>query len=196
MRISSSCPPSRLYVKSGLTVSLSMNVSGPSAFSTHSVCAWTLIRNAPAPNAAEASTIPVVSHAPQLPSARPSTSVPSPSAVWSILTTTSGEPENGTYQSRAVVALGSVEFGGNCWLDPGSSATKRPVCVVSTLSGWWISFRVLTGKSSPSTAMLNESTTFGSSGSSTIFHTRPFVEIPGPENGATVGAVPLPESTT
>ena len=85
-----------------------MKVSAPGACSTHSVCAWTLIRNAPSPNAAEASTMPVVSHAPQLPIGTPvDVDTRSPSVDWSILTTTSGEPENGTYHRRAVVALAS-----------------------------------------------------------------------------------------
>ncbi len=56
MRISASCPPSRLYVKSGWPSPL---LSSPGAFSTQSVCAWTLSRNAPRPKAAEASTMPV-----------------------------------------------------------------------------------------------------------------------------------------
>src|SRR5262245_43988018 len=134
MRIRASCPPSRLYVKSGWPSPL---LSSPGAFWTQSVCAWTSIRNAPGPNAADASTIPLDSHAPRFPGGRPSTSVGpvGPSADWSTLATTSGVPENGTYQRRAVVALGSVEPNGNCWLDPGSSVTTRPVVVDSRLSG-------------------------------------------------------------
>src|SRR5688572_17611615 len=119
-----------------------MKVSSPKAFSTQSVAAWTLIRYAPGPKAAEASTIPVDSHAPRLPAGRPSTSVGPPSADWSTFTTTWDVPENGTYQSRAVVALGSREPTGNCWLDPGSSVNRRPLTVDSILSGWWTSFNV------------------------------------------------------
>ena len=52
--------------------------------------------------------MPLVSHAPQFPLGRPSTSVPAtPSADWSTFATTSGDPENGTYHRRAVVAFGS-----------------------------------------------------------------------------------------
>ena len=79
---------------------------------------------------------------------------------------------------RAVVAAGSVEPTGNCWLEPGSSVMYRPLAVDSMLSGWWISVRVLTGMSSPSMRIDSEVTTFGSFGSRTIFQTRPFVERP------------------
>ena len=44
------------------------------------------------------------------------------------------------------------------------------------LSGWWTSSRVLTGLSSPSTKTVSDVTIVGSSRSSTIFQTRPFVE--------------------
>ena len=69
------------------------------------------MRNEPGPNAAEASTTPVVSHAPQFPGlignaggvngglSAGSTSVGPPSADWLIFATICGEPENGTYQS-------------------------------------------------------------------------------------------------
>src|SRR6185503_5569112 len=99
---------------------------------------------------------------------------------------------NGTYQRRAVVALGSVEPTGNCWLEPGSSVNRIPLRVDSILSGWWTSFNVLTGLSSPSTNILREVTSVGSSGSSTIFQTRPLVERP----ACGEPAVPRPESTT
>ncbi len=55
--------------------------------------------------------MPLDSHAPQFPmegfavGAGP-TSVAPPSADWFTFTTTCGVPENGTYQSRAVVAFG------------------------------------------------------------------------------------------
>src|SRR5512132_3225332 len=168
-----------------------MKVSGPGAFSIQSECAWTLIRYAPAPNAGEASTIPVVSHDPQLPSegsvvgAGP-TSVGPASADWSILATACAEvgDENGTYHRRAVVALGSAEFAGNWLLPPGSSVTRRPVAVVSTLSGWWISPGVWTALSSPSRRMDSESTCVGSSGSRTIFQMRPLVDLFAPGSPA------------
>lgn len=40
-------------------------VVGPGAFSTHNVCACTSTRNAPGPNTAEASTMPLDFHEPQ-----------------------------------------------------------------------------------------------------------------------------------
>ncbi len=64
------------------------------------------------------------------------------------------------------------------------------------LSGWCTSPSVLTGLSSPSTAIESDVTFVGSFLLNTIFQTRPFVDRPGPKNGAAAGAVPLPESTT
>ena len=57
----------------------------------------------------------------------PSTSVGPSSADWSTLATTlSGSRCTRSYrQSRAVVAVGSVEPTGNCWLEPGSSVMSR-----------------------------------------------------------------------
>src|SRR5512139_3716192 len=115
----------------------------------------------PGPKASEASTMPEASQAPMFPSGLPSTSVGPPSADWSIFATTWGDPENGTYQRRPVVAFGSVEPIGNCWLEPGSSVSKIPVEVDSILSGWWTSLRVLTGLSSPSTKIDKEVTIVG-----------------------------------
>jgi hypothetical protein len=83
----------------------------------------------------------------------------------------------GTCQSLAVVAFGSEEPRGNCWLEPGSSVTRRPLRVVWMLSGWWISLGVWTGLSSPSTSTVSDVTFVGSFGSSTIFQTRPFVDL-------------------
>src|SRR5262245_58472024 len=101
-----------------------MKVSGPGAFSIHSVWAWPSIRNAPCPNAAEASTMPLDSQVPRLPIegsavGRGPTSVGPPSADWSTFATTSGSPAYETYHSRAGVAFGSVEVGENWLLPPG-----------------------------------------------------------------------------
>jgi hypothetical protein len=100
--------------------------------------------------------MPLDSHAPRFPGlmrkaagasgrlSGGSTSVGPSSADWFTLATTSGDPENGTHHSRAVVAFALVSVAANCWLDPGSSVTRRPFAVDSRLSGWWISPRVLT----------------------------------------------------
>src|ERR671911_2226391 len=150
------------------------------------------MRYAPGPKIDEASTMPLDSHAPQLPGVRSSTSVGPASADCSTFATTAGAPENGTHQSRAVVALGSVDPAGNCWLLPGSSVTNRPFGVDSRLSGWWISLSVCTGLSSPSWNIESESTCVASFGSSTIFQMRPLVERPACGDPV----VPRPESMT
>ena len=126
--------------------------------------------------------IPLDSHAPRLPRAvAASTSVGPSSADWFTFATTLFAPvARVCFQIRAVVAFGSVDPNGNCWLEPGSSVTSRLVAVVSRLSGWWISPGALTGASSPSIRIERLSTFVGSLGSSTSFQIRPFVEIPGP----------------
>ena len=173
MRRRPSWPPSRWYVS---VLRPSTRVSS----SITRVPACTSIRNAPGPNSFDASTIPLDSHAPRLPRAAASSSVGPSSADWFTFATTSIAPVPSWYrQSRAVVAAGSVEPNGNCWLEPGSSVIRRKSSVDSMLSGWWISSIAFTGLSSPSIRRENEVTLVGSFLSSTSFQTRPFDEVKG-----------------
>ena len=61
------------------------------------------------------------------------------------------------------------------------------------LSGWWTSVSVLTGASSPSTSTESDVTFVGSVLSSTIFQTRPFVDLK--FGGPRIAGLPRPEST-
>ena len=63
------------------------------------------------------------------------------------------------------------------------------------LSGWWTSLSVLTGLSSPSTKTVSDVTTVGSFGSSTIFQTRPFVDLKFGVSRLCAAVRPRPEST-
>ena len=159
-----------------------------------SVPACTSIRNVSGPKTFDVSMIPDASHAPQFPLLPGTTSVGPPSADWSTLSTTVFAPvARSTRQTRAVVAFGSVEPAGNCCDEPGSSVTRSPPSVVSRLSGWWISSRVLTGASSPSTRIESERTFVGSFLSNTNFQIRPFDDV----NGLLAGLVaPRPVSAT
>jgi hypothetical protein len=98
-------------------------------------CAWTSIRNMSLPKAFDASTIPLDS---QFPSRWPVGS-----ELWSTRRTTSRVPVFRLYrQARAAVFPGPA--GRAYWLcEPGSSAMSSAFFVVSTLSGWWVTFGLL-----------------------------------------------------
>ena len=170
MRISASCPPSRLY-EVGLTVTVvvvtrcllhpervrldvDQERAGPGPPSRRS--RWT-----PRPGSRASST-----------------SVGPPSADWSTLATTSGVPANGTYQSRAVVALAgsaAIWAGVNCWLLPDPRSEQpglRRLDVVRLVDLAERLDRIVVS----STNTVIDVTFFGSSSSSTIFHT-PFVDL-------------------
>ena len=138
--------------------------------------------------------MPLDSQAPWLPRGAASTSSGPSSADWLTFAAIRFVPVARSYcQIRAVVAAGSVEPTGNCWLEPGSSVKSRLFAVDSMLSGWCISATVLTGASSPSIRIENDSTLVGSLGSSTSFQMRPFEDV----NALPSGAVaPRPLSTT
>src|SRR5439155_25468591 len=109
-----SCPPSHLFVQ-----------SGAADCSTQIVCACTLIRNAPGPKTDDASMTPVDSQEPQAPGVvDESTSVGPSSADWFTTATGASTPAvKSCCQRRAGVTCGMVGPDGNCWLEPGSSAT-------------------------------------------------------------------------
>ena len=91
--------------------------------------------------------MPLDSHDPRFPNTGvvpPSTSVGPSSAPWLTFATAVFTPvARSNFQSRAVVAAGSVVGSVNCWLEPGSSVMSRLFFVDSMLSGWCISFSVL-----------------------------------------------------
>ena len=106
-----------------------------------------LIRNAPRPKAAEASTMPVDSQAPSCRAAarrhplrlRRRTGPPSPRPGG-------GRDRDGHVPEPRRRRVGIRRVGaGNCWLDPGSSVRRSRSRVVSMLSGWWISVERLDG---------------------------------------------------
>ncbi len=74
------------------------------------------------------------------------------------------------------MAFGSVEPNGNCWLEPGSSVRRIPSASTRCCPAGGSRRRVWTALSSPSTMTVSEVTTVGSSGSSTMRQTRPFVD--------------------
>ena len=78
---------------------------------------------------------------------------------------------------------------------PGSSVSRRPVAVDSTLSGWWISFSVFTGAVVTLDEDVSDVTFVGSFLSNTIFQTRPFVDSERPVEARAVTRRPRPEST-